>query len=67
MALGVHTEPGRCITSMRFSSLLLSHWLFAMTFGSISLFLPLLRTDLDLTFSLEGVVSAASTFVYTLL
>jgi hypothetical protein len=52
---------------MRFSSLLLSHWLFAMTFGSISLFLPLLRTDLDLTFSLEGVVSAASTFVYTLL
>ncbi len=61
------TEPGRRITSMRVSSLLLSRGLLAMTFGSIALFLPLLRTDLDLTFSEAGALSAGSTFVYALM
>ncbi len=60
-------EPGRRITSMRVGSLLLSRGLLAMTFGSIALFLPLLRTDLELTFSEAGALSAGSTFVYALM
>jgi MFS family permease len=60
-------EPGRRITSMRVGSLLFSRGLLTMTFGSIALFLPLLRTDLDLTFSQAGALSAGSTFVYALM
>ena len=60
-------ESGRRTTSMRVGSLLLSRGLLAMTFGSIALFLPLLRADLDLTFSEAGALSAGSTFVYALM
>ena len=60
-------EPRRQITMARVSSLLLSRGVLAMTFGSIALFLPLLRQDLDLTFSQAGALSAGSTFVYALM
>ena len=60
-------DAERRITAARVSSLLLSRGLLAMTFGSIALFLPLLRTDLDLTFSQAGALSAGSTFVYALM
>ena len=61
------SEAGRRITTARVSSLLLSRGLLAMTFGSIALFLPLLRVDLELTFSEAGALSAGSTFVYALM
>jgi hypothetical protein len=42
------------IATAHVGSLLLSRRLLAMTFGSIALFLPLLRQELDLTFSLTA-------------
>ncbi len=59
--------PGRRVTVTRVASLLLSRGVLAMTFGSIALFLPLLRHDLDLTFSEAGALSAGSTLVYALM
>jgi MFS family permease len=59
-------ELRRQLTMARVSSLLLSRGLLAMTFGSIALFLPLLRQDLDLTFSQAGALSAGSIFSYAL-
>jgi sugar phosphate permease len=49
------------------SSLLLSRGLLATYFGSIGLFLPLIRQDLGLTFSQAGALSSASTLVYALM
>jgi nitrate/nitrite transporter NarK len=39
----------------------------ALAFGGIALFLPLIRTDVGLTFSEAGALSAASTLVYSLM
>jgi len=38
----------------------------ALTFGGIALFLPLIRADLQMTFSQAGMLSAASTLTYAL-
>ena len=38
----------------------------ALSFGAIALFLPLLRVDLQMTFSQAGMLSAASTLTYAL-
>jgi len=38
----------------------------ALTFGGISLFLPLIREDLNMTFSQAGLLSAASTLTYAI-
>lgn len=39
----------------------------ALAFGGVALFLPLIRTDVGLTFSEAGALSAASTLVYSLM
>ena len=39
----------------------------ALTFGGIALFLPLIRKDLELSFTQGGTLSAVSTFVYALM
>lgn len=36
----------------------------AFAFGAVALFLPLIRDDLDLSFSQAGTLAAVSTFVY---
>jgi len=39
----------------------------ALTIGGISLFLPIIRTDLNLSFTLGGTLASASSFVYALM
>lgn len=52
---------------MNSSLIILSQSMQAFAFGAVALFLPLIREDLDLTFSQAGTLAATTTIVYALM
>ncbi|WP_249714204.1 MFS transporter [Rhizomonospora bruguierae] len=64
--LGAHGSPGR--GRLLSIALIVGGQSFqALASGGIALFLPLIRTDLGLSFAQAGTLAAASTFVYALM
>ena len=59
-------DPGRGDTTTNVVLLIVCQGFQALTFGGIALFLPLIRADLQMTFSDGGMLSAASTLSYAL-
>ena len=66
-AMANRKPPSRSATDQRLPTLTLMficHGLHLLGFGAVSLFLPMIRRDLDITYTLAGILSACSTLVY---